>query len=447
MAKKSRVNELIKNPRKAFFILSIPILISMFVQTTYNIVDTAFIGRMGSEPIAALTFTFPIIFILVTINASLGIGMGARISRMLGAKNKKEAENTAMHGIILSLIFALALFILNLVFLRGSFILLGASGNVLEYSMQYMSIIMGGIFLMFPAYVMSNIFSAQGNTKIPMKIQIISMLTNIILDPIFIYTLKLGVAGAAIATVISFGVALILSIYYLRKYSHLEINFNQFKYSKEVIRDIIAIGLPSSLMMLMVSIYAMFANRIMVHFGVDYVAAFGISTRLESVVTTPIIAFAISMVTIVGMLYGAKKYGLLRDTIRYCIKTAILITIGIGALGFIFSHLLVRIFTSDPNLISLSAAYLRISIFSYPFLAITMITSRALHGMRLGMPGFVINAIRVLVLAVPISYLFVFLFDFGYISVAVASILGAAGASIIAYILLEKAMIKINRKG
>ena len=337
--KEDRVDEFIKNPKKALFTLALPIVIAMVVQVMYNIVDTAFVGRLGAEAIAALTFSFPLFFILIAVNSGVGAGMSSRISRYLGAKNKEAAENTAMHGLFISLLLAAVVFVIGLITLGPFFTLLGATDTVLEMAMDYMIIILIGVFFMFPSFVVNSIFSAQGDTKTPMKVHIFALVLNIILDPIFIYVLGYGIKGAAMATVISFSAALLVYVYYLKKKSHLKIGLKSFKFSFPIIRDIFKVGAPATLMMLLLSVYMMFINRFMAHFGVNYVAAFGIASRLESVAVMPLVAFSMALMTLVGMFFGAKRHDLVKSIIKYGMKMAIIFTSSIGIIFFIFPSL------------------------------------------------------------------------------------------------------------
>lgn len=229
-----RVDEFIENPRKALFTLSIPIIIGMTVQLMYNLADTAFVGRLGADAIAALAFSFPLFFILMSINSGVAIGMGSLISRMLGAKNKEGAENVAMHGLLISIILAVMISIIGNLTLKPVFKLFGASETVLPLAIGFMSIILLNIIFMFTTAIINSLFSAQGDTKTPMKIQIISLIVNIALDPILIYTFGFGVRGAGMATSIAFLVAFLLGIYYLFKKSYLKIRWGAFKFSKYI---------------------------------------------------------------------------------------------------------------------------------------------------------------------------------------------------------------------
>ena len=434
---KNRVNEFIGNPKKAFFTMSLPILVGMSVQALYNIVDTAFIGRLGSESIAALTFAFPLFFIFIALNSGVGSGINSLVSRFLGANKRKDAENAAIHGLFISIGLAIIIFVLGMIFLKPIFLLFGAKNNVMELSIQYMSIILYGVFFMFPSFVFNSLFSAQGDTKTPMKVQISALILNIILDPIFIYGLDYGVRGAAIATIIAFLFSLILFIYYLEKKSYLRFRLKYFKPSLRICREIFMIGAPASLMVLIISFYVMFINRFMAHFGTDYIASFGIASRLESLAIMPIVAFSLSLLTLVGMFFGAKRYDLLRSISWYGIKTATLMTSAIGLVFFIFPGIFLRIFTSDPSLLSIGAPFLRIDVLTFPLMTVTMLISRVMQGMGHGMPGLIVNLIRVFAVAVPLAYIFVFVFGFGYLSIALAMIIGGLVSSIVAVIWLE----------
>ncbi|MBN2096425.1 MATE family efflux transporter [Candidatus Peregrinibacteria bacterium] len=440
---KERVAAFIRHPKKSLFILASPVIVGMIVQTLYNLVDTAYVGRLGAESIAALTFSFPIFFILIAINAGMAAGMGSRISRYLGENNKTAAENTAMHGLLISLILSFLLVFFGHLVLEPLFLLLGASGNVLKLAMDYTSIILMGVVFMLPGYILNSIFSAQGDTKTPMKIQISALIINIILDPIFIFGFGLGVKGAAIATVIAFTMALLIAIYYIKTVSHLHIHTSSYHFSPFIIRNIVTVGIPASMVMLLMSVYIMIINRFMAHFGTDYVASFGLASRLESVAVLPVAGLSMALLTLVGIFEGAKQYHLIKSISWFAIKISVLATSFVGLVFFGFPYIILRIFTSDPTLLSFGGAYLRIDVFTFPLMAVTMSISRIMQGMGYGFPGFMINLIRVFAVSIPLAYLFVFILGYSYLSVAVAMVLGSLTASVIAVSWLE---IKLKKK-
>ncbi|MBT4540399.1 MATE family efflux transporter [Candidatus Woesearchaeota archaeon] len=442
--KKNRVDEFIKNPKKALLTLAFPMLIGMLFQVLYNVVDTAFVGRLGAESIAALTFSFPLFFILIAINAGVGTGMSSVIARYLGAKKKKAAENAAMHGLYICIFFAFVVLILGLVSLRPLFILFGASGNVLELAMGYMTFVLFAIFFMFITFILNSIFSAQGDPKTPMKIQVFALVLNIILDPIFIYYFGFGVKGAGIATLIAFFIGFLLFVYYTWKKSYLRIHFDSFKLDFSIIKEIFTIGAPASVMMLLMSFYTIFVNRFMAHFGTDHIAALGISFRLESVSYMPIIALSMALLTLVGMFYGAKEFKLLKEVIFYGIKIGVVFSSLMGLILFLFPSFFLRIFTPDIVLLSLGSGYLRIIVLMFPLMAVSMIVSRVIQAMGYGLPGLVINLIRFLIVPMPLAYLFVFVLGYGYLSVAVAMVIGSLVAAVISLVLLRVELRKVS---
>ncbi len=435
--KENKVDGFIKNPKKALFKLSIPIIIGMMVQVLYNVVDTAFVGRLGAEAIAALTFSFPLFFLLIALNAGVAAGMSSRISRYLGEKKKEAAENTAMHGLLITVILAVFVFVFGLMILRPFFLLLGAEGNVLELAVQYMTVILFGVFFMFPSFVFNSIFAAQGDTKTPMRVQILALVLNMVLDYVFIFVLGYGVAGAAMATSISFVVALLVYLHYIGHRSYLKLEMSVYRFSLGIVKQIVKVGAPATIMTLLLSVYMMFINRFMAHFGVNYVAAFGIASRLETVVVMPMLGFNMALMTLVGMFYGAKRFDLMKDIIYYAMKIALLFTIGIGIVFYVLPSMFLSVFTNDALLISLGAAYLRIDVFAYPLMAVGMMISRAMQGMGDGLPGLVINLVRIVFVAIPLAYIFVFVLGFGYLSIAVAMIIGGFTASSIAWVWLR----------
>jgi len=434
----NRLEEFARNPRKAMVSLSLPVAVAMFVQTMYNIVDTAFVGRLGAEAIAALSFSFPVFFILVALTQGIGTGLNSTISRFIGAGRMEEAENAAVHGLVISVVFAAITFLAGLVTLGPLFSLFGASLHVQQLSHQYMSIITMGTIVMFPAYALNSVFSAQGDMRTPMKVQAMGLILNAILDPIFIYPLKFGVAGAAIATDISLFVTLVLYLLYVPRRSDLKLRWRAFKFSWPLSRAILRVGAPATLMMFLLSVYVMFLNGFMVHFGTAYVAAFGLATRLESFVSLPIAALSLALLTLVGMFYGSRRFDLLKKLCRDGLLLGIILTSLIGVVFFLVPALFLRIFTPDKEILRIGSAYLRLDVFTFPLMSTTMLIARIMQGMGFGTPGLVINLIRVFFVAVPLAYVFVFLLGFGYLSVAAAMILGGLASNLTGFLWLHK---------
>ncbi len=426
-----KVDVFLKNPKRALFSLAWPVMLGMLVQVLYNVVDTAFVGRLGPEAIAALTFSFPLFFLLMAINSGIGTGTGSRISRYLGEGKFEEAENTAMHGLAMSVILAIFLLAPGYLLLDRLFSLFGAAGSVLTLAKSYMNIILLGIVFMFPAFVLHSIFTSQGDTRTPVVMMAVSLGINIVLDPIFIFALGLGVAGAAIATTVTFVCALTLGMYLVRKKSRLRFRRESFVFSGHTVWGILKVGFPASLMMLLMSIYVMFINRFMAHYGTEYVASFGLASRLEVFAGMPIMAFSLALMTLTGMFYGRKEYAVMKSTVRYAILTTVGITAAVGVVFFLVPGMFLRIFTGEPELIRIGSAYMRVNVFTFPLMAVGMCTARVMQAMGFGVPGLVTNLTRIVFVAVPLAWVFVFVMDKGYLWVAYAMVIGGIASNIV----------------
>ncbi|MBN2231640.1 MAG: MATE family efflux transporter [Deltaproteobacteria bacterium] len=427
-----RLTAFIARPRRALFQLALPTVTAMAVQTTYNMVDTAYVGRLGTAALAALTFSFPLFFILVSINTGMGVGLNSLIARQLGAGRHQAAENSALHGVVIALGTATVLFAAGIGAARPLFLLLGAEGRILELGSAYMNIILAGNFFMFPAYALHSIFSGQGDTVTPMQVQIAGLLLNIALDPLFIFTFDLGVPGAALATVISQGAGLVLFALFLHRRSLLRLHPGSFRWHGKTVRELLTVGGPASLTMLLMAFYIMFLNRFMAHYSAAHVAAFGMSSRLESAVVMPLVALAIALLTLTGMFHGASEFTLMRRIIHFAMKINLAYAAAVGIIFFARPRFFLRTFTDNRELLDIAAAYLRVEVFTFPLMAINITANRALQGMGFGLPGIAINFVRVFIVAIPLAYAFVYILEFSYLSIAVAMIAGGIAADITA---------------
>jgi Na+-driven multidrug efflux pump len=181
----------------------------------------------------------------------------------------------------------------------------------------------------------------------------------------------------------------------------------------------------------------------MAHFGTEEVASLAIVFRLENVATMPVMGLSIALVTLVGMFYGAKRFDLLKGIIYYAMKIGLLYTSFMGAIFFMIPHPFFRIFTPYENLLSLGSAYMRINVFTFPLMVVAMIVSRAMQGMGYGLPGLIINVFRVILVAIPAGYIFVYVLGYGYLSVGIAAVSGGVVSNIIGLIWLRIKLKKV----
>ncbi len=408
------------------------------MQTMYNLVDTAYIGRLGAAPLAALTFSFPLFFTLVSFNVGMGVGLNSTVARLIGAGDEAAAANTVLHGIASSLLCAGVLFLLAEIFLNPLLTILGARAEVHRLAADYMRIIAAGAFFMFAMYAINCTFTAQGDTVTPMKVQFFTLLLNIVLDPLFIFTFNLGITGAAIATDIALLCGLILAIFFLQRRSALRLSHKVWHFSLITIKEIFAIGLPASFTMLLMAIYMMGINRMISGYGTDTVAALGLITRLDSAVIIPMVAFSVALLTLSALFYGSRRYHLLNKIIVFAILVNISFALLCSITMFFWPQIFLRFFTNEAEPLRLAVSYLRLEILSFPFLAITISCNRALQGLGYGLPGLVINGTRLFIVALPLAAFFTIYCHYNFRMVAIASLCGSITSATIAGIWLKK---------
>ena len=415
---KSRLKIFLENPSKALWSLAIPIMFGMGVQTLYNLVDMIFIGKLGGESIAGIAFNMPLFFLVLGLTMGLGTGVTASIARFIGQENKKEADNSAEHAIAMAIVISIFLCLLGLIFGKTILSFFGAEGDILSIAWEYLHIMCIGMpFMIFSGFFRS-ILAGEGDMKFPMMVAGLGTVLNIVLDPIFIFELEnyggigfgLGVAGAAMATVISQVIVFCVFIYmlFVKEHSYITFRLKDFSFSKVIIWDIVSVGLPASLSMIVMAIGQGVFNKILIYFSADTVAAYQVAGRLDMLVFLPIFSIAASLTTLVGMFYGAKEYDALRFTIRYGILSAFFITIISSSFIYFFADFTVGFFTDDDLIISIAVSFLKLFSLVYPLIAIAITTGRVLQGLGKGLPVLIITIIRVLGVSAPLALFFIF---------------------------------------
>ena len=272
----SRLESFLENPSKGLWTLAIPIMAGMGIHTLYTIVDMIFIGRLGGDAIAAVAFNMPLFFLVLGLSFGVGSGVTASIARFIGARDKVSADNTAEHAVALGLIISIILTTLGLIYGPDLLQRLGATEAVLPLSWDYLKISLFGLpFMIFSTFFRS-ILSGEGDMKLPMMVAGLGTILNIILDPIFIFTLGFGVGGAAMASAISQAIVFCIFVYmlFVKEHAYVRFRMRDFSPSMFIIRDIIRVGFPASMSMIIMAFGQLVFNRILVHFSTDAVAAY-----------------------------------------------------------------------------------------------------------------------------------------------------------------------------
>lgn len=434
---KNKLNEFIKNPSLAIWKLSIPMMLGMSVQAIYMLIDTAFIGKwVGGDALAGLGLIFPPMFIIMGITFGLGSGATAVIAQKIGEQEKKQADNAAEHIIILG--FALSLFFILIGIFFGDYLLQYQSENikVFTHASSYFYTMLFGIPFMVLSIFFRSILSGEGDTLLPMKVLGLGTVINLMLDPPLIYYMQ--IKGAAIATVTSQAVVFTIFCYLMifKKRSYISLNLKNFIYDIEIFNKILKLGLPASLSMVIMSIGLFFYNSILnlSEYSTSAIAAYSTAHRIEHLFFIPIISLATSMVTLIGMFYGAKKYNLINYIFYYCMKTGIIISLIFGLIFYYLSNSILSLFTNDMLIISIGTEYFKIFSFAVPFVTITMISSRCMQGLGKAYPMFIITCFRVIIISCSLAYYFIIFLEKPLNYAWVAIFISCFSSSIISYI-------------
>lgn len=407
-SKESRLKSFSQNPRKALWTLAIPILAGMAIQTVYTIVDMIYIGRLGGESIAAVAFNMPLMFFVLGLSMGLGSGVTASIARFIGRDDKVNADNSAEHALILASVISVIMVSVGLLFGKQMLSILGTTPEILELSWSYLRFISIGLFFMVFSGFFRSILSGEGDMKTAMTISAIGTVLNIVLDPIFIFVLDFGVAGAAIATVLSQATAFCIFIYIflVKKHTYVTFNWKDFTFSKFIIYDIIKVGIPASMAMIIMSVGQAVFNKILVSYSAFSVAAYQIGGRIDVVIFLPIMAIATALTTLVGMFYGAEDKENVKLIIKYGMSRSIYVTAVISALVYFAAPSIVKVFSNEPEILSIAVTYIRLIVIIYPLVSIGMTSGRVMQGLGLGLPMLVTTTIRVLGVSAPLALIF-----------------------------------------
>jgi len=409
--RKTPLESFLKNPSKSMWSLAIPIMVGMGIQTLYTIIDMIFIGRLGGNAIAAVAFNMPIFFLVMGLSFGLGNGVTASIARFIGADDKVNADNSAEHAVVIALLISAILTSLGLIYGEQILAFMGCTQEVLPQAWSYLRVSCYGIsFGVFSGFFRS-ILAGEGEMKLPMIIAGLGTILNTILDPIFIFYLDYGVVGAAWATTISQIIVWFIFVYmlFIKHHTYIKFKLKDFSLSTYIIFDIIKVGIPVSMSMVVMAIGQLVFNRLLVNYSTNAVAAYQIGGRIDMLVFLPIFGIASALTTMVGMFYGANEISKIRFISWYGIKSSLIITSICSVILYIFAPIVISIFTADPLIQRISIDYLRIISILFPFISIGLTIGRILQGLGQGMPSLIITTIRVIGVAGPLAYYFTFI--------------------------------------
>lgn len=417
--------------------LAIPIMISMLLTASYNIVDGIWVAGLGQAAIAGIGFVTPIFMVLNGFSVGLGNGATSSISRAVGARNHEGASKSATHSILIFLMASIVLTLTFLVILEPLLISYGASGQSLIEGMKYGTPLFLGLFAFMFSNGGSGILRGEGDMKRAMYAIIVSVILNFILDPLFIYVLNLGSAGASLATITSsIGSACVIMYWILiKKDTYVDVNLRDFKFESKIAKDILKVGIPASLDMLVMSVamsfYLMFISSVGGEYGI---AAFTSGQRLYLFGIMPLTAIGSAVAAVSGSAFGAKNWEYLSRTHIYGTKFAMQLALVIMFLLVVFAPQLSLIFAYTPEtapLVPEITNFLRIASFGLLLVGIGMPSSFFYQGIGRGTTSLCWTIIRELILTISFTYLFGIVFNWGLTGIWTGLATGRIIASIL----------------
>ena len=390
---------------KLLWKFSLPAIVGMVVNALYNVVDSIFVGHgVGEIGLAAVTIAFPIMIVLMGFGMLVGVGASAVVSLRMGEQKQQEAEKILGNALTLAVLLSITLTIGILLFLDPILISLGAQETVLPYAREFTRIILLGSIFMYIGFGLNSIVRAEGNPKVAMTTILISAGLNIVLNPLFIFTFKLGIGGSALATVLSQTVSAVWVVaYFLSKKSLLKLRLANLALDKEIVRSIFKIGMSPFLMQIAASVVTVLFNYSLLQYGGEFaVASIGVINRIAMLMLMPIFGLSQGLQPIIGYNYGAKNYGRVTKALKMAIYAAtVFSTVGFLMIQ-IFDQQIMMLFNDNPELIGMGAQGMRIYLCMLPVIGFQVIGANYFQAVGKAGYAIVLSMSRQLILLIPL---------------------------------------------
>ena len=399
--------------QKLLITMSLPMVISMFVQAMYNLIDSIFVAQINQDALTAVNMSFPMQSLMIAFQTGLGVGMNAAVSRLLGEKKLKDAGKAAVHGLILTLVNYIIFLIVGLTLLPLFFNVQSKSLAVVNYGVEYLSVICVFSFGLFFQICFERFLQATGKTVYSMIMQGVGAFVNIFLDPVFIFGVEMlgipamGVRGAAIATVVGQCISCAIGAFLHFKLNHdLKLEFKGFKLDWAMVKRIYAVGIPSIVMSALMSVMTYCMNIILKGYEEAAATAFGVYFKLQSFVIMPVFGMNNGIVPIIAYNYGARKGDRIVKTVKLgVIYATATMLIGLALFQFLPEFFL-SFFNPDEELVRVGVPALRTLSFSFIFVGGSIVMTSAFQALGNGVWSLFVFIVRLLVPALPLAAIF-----------------------------------------
>lgn len=394
---------------KLLISMSLPIIISMLVQAMYNIVDSVFVAQISENALTAVSLAFPLQNLMIAFAGGTAVGVNALLSRSLGEKNQDHVNQTAVNSVFIFLVTAVIFMIAGLTLSNLFFNVQTTNTEIVNAGTQYSMIVVGCSIGLFCQFLFERLLQATGRTLFTMVTQGLGAIINIILDPIFIFGLcgfpKMGVAGAALATITGQIIACLLALFFNLKFNHdIHFKFKRFRPNAHIVKQIYSVGIPSIIMQSIGSVMTFGMNTILITFSTTATAVFGVYFKLQSFVFMPVFGLNNGMIPIIAYNLGAKQKKRMFDTI----KLAMIYATGMMIIGVIFfetiPQTLLGFFNASEAMIKIGTPALRIIAIHFIFAGFSIVCSATFQAVGKGTYSLLTSLIRQLLVLLPCAY-------------------------------------------
>ena len=383
------VDIMLGNPKKALISMSVPLIVSLLISSLYNLIDAAWVSGLGADALAGVGFFTPIFMILVGFGNGLGAGAAFAISKYIGEENKPKADNASIHSILIDVVVSIVITVALLIFIIPILNAMGA-GQTIDYATDYGNIIVAGSIFIILSNALYGIYRGEGDSKRPMYAMMASAVLNMILDPIFIYTLGFCVKGAAIATLISaiFVILILIYWFYIKKDTYLSPILSNFNFKSDITGDIVKVGIPASIQLLNNAFFAAVFSALLAFLSsTDSVAVYSTGWRIVVIGTTPMLAIGTALISVIAANYGAGNYENIRIAHRYAMKVSMIFAFAVAILTNVFAPDLASIFASSGTSARIApelTSFLQWIVIYYPTMAVGVASTYVFQGLGKG---------------------------------------------------------------
>ncbi len=438
---------------KLIISMSLPAMFSMLVQSLYNVVDSVFVAQLGEAALTAVSLAFPVQTLLIAVAVGTGIGINSLVSRRLGEGRREEANQAATHGLLLGAFSWLIFALLGLFFSRLFFENMTDDLNIIEMGTQYISIATIFSFGVFIELNLEKTLQATGNMFYPMLFQLVGAVTNIVLDPIFIFGFlfvpAMGVAGAAIATVIGQIFSMFFSLYIVFKKDHeIHITLKGFRFSWKSVREIYAVGFPSIIMQSIMALLVFCLNMILITFSQAAVSVLGVYYKLQSFVFMPVFGLTHGVMPIMGYNFGARNKARLLETLKIgCLIALAIMAVG-TALFWAIPGPLLQIFNASSEMLRVGVGALRTISLCFIPAALGIMFSTLFQAIGRGTSSLFISVLRQLVVILPVAYFMAKIgLDYVWLAFPAAEVVSFLASLAIFYWVYRRQLCRLEKSG